>query len=301
MKKFLIYIFLISFVILAWCGAKNSKTSSINENTWKWNEISSSKVFSNKLDEKEIKDEDVKKVLDEQKKVETTDINTEKELENDTKESKEIENTKKLTLSDVDLDKIQNPRDCIKIKFAKLAYKKECVKQIEDRILNWPNLSVSDCKKLVFRKSKQNCFDKVYFSLATDKHIEKYCKLIKNESIKKTCEKNILDYKKSLQKIQEQQEKEELAKKQVENVSNINECKKLSNWKTSCIVNIVKKDHDLRHCNLLTWKDKNVCINENWNESLKYNLKKALETKDKTYCDKIWNESWVKRCYNGIK
>jgi len=304
MKKILIYSVLLGFLVLAGCGTNKTNTTQNTDNGWN---ISSDSVFSSDFKEEDIDDKDVKDVVNEEKKIEND--KTEEELEKDivTKDKEENNKTKvkKLALSDVDLDSVENPRDCLKIKFKKLSYKKECVKYVENKILNSLNLSALDCKKLVFRKSKLTCFDKVYFKLAKDKKKEKYCKLIKNEQIRSSCLKGILDYKKSLQEVAKKQElqkkQEQVIKNKVESLWNVKECKNLKEWKIQCIEKFVKQGNDMRYCDLLTWKEKNICINNNWNDVLKYNLKKAVQTKDKSYCDKIWNQTWVKRCYAGIK
>ena len=292
MKKVYLLVLMIFSLFLVSCWKNNDNNASNTNNDLSY-------LRENNISDKEI----INTVKEEQKELKNTMKEEDIEKIEDNKETTNTENLK--VLSDFDIERIQDPKECLHIKFKNRKDKIACVKKVEEKYLNSPNLNTDICKKLLLSSSKRECFDKVYFNLSKSKKEEKYCKLIKNDSVKIKCLSDIQYYKNKLLLQKKKEKKQQRNNKELENkiktISDINSCDSLSKWKTECIINLVKKDKDLRYCDKLFWNDKIKCINDNWNELLKYNLLQAVKTKDSSYCKKIWKTEWVERCKSKIR
>lgn len=296
-KKYLLIWFLI---ILAWCGANNSSNVSLPENKIKDKELVDIQKEEQKiLQDNNIDDEwELSEAFDDEENliIKKSDNNSSKNLiivNSSTWDSNK--KNKKLSLADLDIEKISLPKDCLKLNLSKNE-KRQCILLVQDKILN-DALSLDDCKKLLTKSYKLKCINKVYFLLAKDKKNISYCNYIKDDNLKQKCIQDIKHFLKSVKESQKTKNKETH-----DTIISNTDCSKLV-WqeKYICYSKKVAKEKDLRYCNKLTGNFKNKCINENWNEVLKYNLIQAVQTKDKSYCDKIANLDRVKRCYDAIK
>jgi len=109
--------------------------------------------------------------------------------------------------------------------------------------------------------------------------------MIKNEAIKRKCFENIKLWENTIKKFGSNQN---IEKKQVK-YNNVNDCVKFnSDERYSCIKYFIEKEKDLRYCfKYLSGSLKNRCVNNYFNEIVKYDLKQALSTKNSIWCDKI--------------
>jgi len=299
--KYTLYLFL--FLLLFWCSSQNKNYVHKKKIQDKevLNTLNTEKKLSNEnknLSDDEIVDNLIKEDSNIKKYDDTTVKNS--NIDNLSWDNLIKTGVSYTKLEDLDLSKIKDPKGCLKINFRYQSEKKDCIYKVEQYIIDSATSMTTDtCKKLITHKNKQKCFDDLYFYLATKKLKLDTCNFISDKKLKDKCIKDI-----SLTlKIQEQNKDEEKKKSQKNNIvqKNNTDCSKLKTGRTNCFVKLAKKANDLRYCtNNLSWKDKNKCINDIFNDVLKYNLKKAIETKDPIYCDKIWIDEWIKKCKNNL-
>ena len=310
MKKYLVLLLL--FFVLTWCGNKNVSSNKNIEDNKKQEIVKQDEDLQkvSNFEKKELNNDDIEidnENTDNNENISDNNANDNVIITADNKSNSQTnidkldqQNNKFKKLSDFNLETLKSARECLKLHLTRKD-KIFCVKQVENRFLN-EALTINDCKKLSLRSYKRKCLDKIYFLLATDKKKLSYCSFIKDISKQNKCKNDIKTYLFSIKKQQEQEKKQEEEKKAALSVSDISSCNKLQ-WddKLICIDKFVKQDHDLRYCNKLSKNFQLKCKNDNWNSVLKYNLMQAVKTKDKSYCDKIWDKNWIARCYAGIK
>ena len=276
-------------LFLFWCN-KSILTSKAN-NSW-LNESIDTGIKEIKEKEEEILEDSIDEDLDDMVLVKE---DTNEDIGLSWKNMNEKNTSQMIT---VDFDTLHSPKDCLKYKMS-LNKKRECISYVENKILN-DIPSIENCKKLIFKKDKLKCLDNMYFILAKKNKKKKYCNFIKNTSVKSVCIRDIDNYMRTLSL----QKKRDAKKKRINDVyvNSTNDCASLK-WekKANCLIELVKKEKDLRYCADLTWNLKNKCINDNWNELLKYNLLQAIKTKDSIYCKKIYKKTWVDKCLAKIK
>ncbi len=300
MKKWYLFGFIIIVsLILTGCGKKQDIV-----------DVQSYK--NNKKKQLIVQDELVKKIEEEkQRLIESNtgeiidfkdDINEESDILENTFSGNisQVKEKEYIKLSQINIYKLNNARECLKLKLSR-SDKLECIKKFEEYILEEkPIITLEDCNKLLKKSSKLECYDKVYFQLWCEKKDERYCNLINSKKLKELCLRNIRQWKQTIQTKSSDKVKSD---KILDKVSTVKDCLKLKDIsKLNCIENFVKRENDLRYCfKYLSWKLQNKCINDNYNDILKFNLKKAISTKDKLWCEKIWVDERVKKCISFIK
>lgn len=182
---------------------------------------------------------------------------------------------------------------------------KNCIMRKEkEKFEKMWDYSLEECKKLVFYKDR--CLNVLYYKRAKEEQNIKFCDYIK-DSTKDICLKNVkavIDRENQIKQIT--QKAEQNIKNNLDTISktnDINSCKWMeSSFKVTCVNKFVNKEKDLRLCSKYLDKNQAVeCMNINWSEIVTYNLLKAKETKDKTYCEKIYIDDWKSKCLSSIK
>ncbi len=289
MINFKYILFIPILLSIASCWTNNNKDSitkkdSIIQKTNTWE----------KIDSNNKKTDDI--ISDNIKNIENSYSNIDNKVES-FEENKEKDKNLKL-LSQLNIDNIKNKQECKDINFKYEKDKKKCIIQFEKKQIEKAiDIKKNFCLQLEFQESKETCFDKYYFNTATTKLSLSMCRLIKNENMNIKCKNSI---QKAIQAIEKNWSKEKIEEKKQEikerYIKKPQDCINLKN-KVKCIDNFVDKDKDLRYCiDYLSGNKQNICINNSFNKVLKYNLQKAIETSDFSYCNKIWIESWVKKC-----